>query len=375
MAGDHRHRLDHCQTDGLHSRARPGSSATASAATTRCWPPWPAAATCSAPACAKGGQPRARRGQLGDRDDQPRAAGWRQRADLRAPTPASPPQGHRRLPLAQAGLLDHCQAHQGGPQGHRQIPADAWTPIPDWLDGGADVAETSYRPVGRTGRVMRLIVRRVRPTPGPARAVLRPRLPRRCHRPRGDTLWREPTSAATPRSKTCSATSTYGVGLNQLPPGSSPPTPPGRPEGPGANLARWTSRIGLVQTLITTKTLRTRYLDLPGRLTRSARRVHLHLPTRWPWRTSSCWRWTGCAASRSRPDLPPPRSSPHPAPPGPAAACIENGRCAIDARSNAQVRCSRRLVASHALSRPDPRPGNHEIPAAENGHGGSRLSL
>jgi Transposase DDE domain group 1 len=47
-----------------------------------------------------------------------------------------------------------------------QIPADAWTPIPYWLDGGADVAETSYRPFGRKGRVMRLIVRRVRPTPG-----------------------------------------------------------------------------------------------------------------------------------------------------------------------------------------------------------------
>ena len=49
------------------------------------------------------------------------------------------------------------------------------------------------------------------------------------------------------------------------------------------NLARWTSRIGLGETLITTKTLRTRYLDLPGRLTRSARKLHLHLPTHWPW--------------------------------------------------------------------------------------------
>ena len=43
-----------------------------------------------------------------------------------------------------------------------QIPADAWTPIPYWLDGGADVAETAYRPFGRKGRVMRLIVRRDR---------------------------------------------------------------------------------------------------------------------------------------------------------------------------------------------------------------------
>jgi hypothetical protein len=35
--------------------------------------------------------------------------------------------------------------------------------------------------------------------------------------------------------------------------------------------------------LITTKTLRVRYLDLPGRLTPSARKLHLHLPRRWPW--------------------------------------------------------------------------------------------
>ena len=25
------------------------------------------------------------------------------------------------------------------------IPEDAWTPIPYWMDGAADVAETSYR--------------------------------------------------------------------------------------------------------------------------------------------------------------------------------------------------------------------------------------
>jgi Transposase DDE domain group 1 len=46
------------------------------------------------------------------------------------------------------------------------IPADAWTPIPYWLEDGADVAETSYRPFGKKGPLTRLIVRRVRPTPG-----------------------------------------------------------------------------------------------------------------------------------------------------------------------------------------------------------------
>jgi len=49
------------------------------------------------------------------------------------------------------------------------------------------------------------------------------------------------------------------------------------------NLARWTARIGLKEGIVTTKTLRRRLFSLPGRLTRSARRVTLHLPVRWPW--------------------------------------------------------------------------------------------
>ncbi|HSO30146.1 MAG TPA: IS1380 family transposase, partial [Candidatus Sulfomarinibacteraceae bacterium] len=48
------------------------------------------------------------------------------------------------------------------------IPDDAWTPIPYWIDGGADVAETTYTPFAaeQDARAVRLIVRRVRPTPG-----------------------------------------------------------------------------------------------------------------------------------------------------------------------------------------------------------------
>ena len=45
------------------------------------------------------------------------------------------------------------------------------------------------------------------------------------------------------------------------------------------NLARWTARIGLGEQVVTTKTLRRRFFSLAGRLTRSARRLTLHLPT------------------------------------------------------------------------------------------------
>ena len=44
------------------------------------------------------------------------------------------------------------------------IPEDAWTPIPYWMDGAAAVAETTCTPF--QGPPVRLIVRRVRATPG-----------------------------------------------------------------------------------------------------------------------------------------------------------------------------------------------------------------
>jgi Transposase DDE domain group 1 len=50
------------------------------------------------------------------------------------------------------------------------------------------------------------------------------------------------------------------------------------------NLLRWTSLIGMPgSTVRAARTVRRRLLALPGRLTRSARRWTLHLPTRWPW--------------------------------------------------------------------------------------------
>ena len=50
------------------------------------------------------------------------------------------------------------------------------------------------------------------------------------------------------------------------------------------NLLRWVAMIGFGSgDLLTAKTLRRRLLVLPGRLTSSARRRTLHLPTDWPW--------------------------------------------------------------------------------------------
>jgi hypothetical protein len=50
------------------------------------------------------------------------------------------------------------------------------------------------------------------------------------------------------------------------------------------NLVRWTTCIGLgIDGPVVAKTIRRRFIAVGGRLTRSARRLHLHLPTAWPW--------------------------------------------------------------------------------------------
>ncbi|HEY2599790.1 MAG TPA: IS1380 family transposase [Candidatus Dormibacteraeota bacterium] len=50
------------------------------------------------------------------------------------------------------------------------------------------------------------------------------------------------------------------------------------------NLLRWTTMIGLPDTVIpTARTIRRRLLTVPGRITRTSRRVTLRMPARWPW--------------------------------------------------------------------------------------------
>ena len=165
------------------------------------------------------------------------------------------------------------------------IPEEDWTPIPYWMDGAADVAETTYTPFQTKpdAAPVRLIVRRVKPTPGSQLALFARYSYHGFITDRdGETLELEADHAATPRSRTPYATSRRG--LNHM--------PSGRFAANGAwlavqvmahNLARWTARIGLGERTVTTKTLRRRVFALVGRITRSARRLTLHLPRRWPW--------------------------------------------------------------------------------------------
>jgi hypothetical protein len=63
------------------------------------------------------------------------------------------------------------------------------------------------------------------------------------------------------------------------------------------NLLRWIAQIGLGARgeLVVAKTLRRTLLNLPGRITRSARRWTLHLPAGWPWAA-----WFALALARLR---------------------------------------------------------------------------
>lgn len=164
------------------------------------------------------------------------------------------------------------------------IAEEDWRPIPYWQEGGADVAETSYRPFGQREPV-RLIVRRVRPTPGTQLALLtnysyHPFITDR----EGELLELEADHRRHAEVENVVRDLKYGVGLNHLPSGRFAANAAWLVLNVIAhNLARWVVRLGLQDGPLTTRTLRRRLLCLPGRLTRSARRFTLHLPRAWPW--------------------------------------------------------------------------------------------
>ena len=167
------------------------------------------------------------------------------------------------------------------------IPETDWTPIPYWMDGAADVAETTYTPFDSQPDAVpvRLIVRRVKPTPGSQLALFANYSYHACITDReGDTLDLEADHRRHAEIENAIRDLKYGVGLNHLPSGRFPANAAWLAVQVIAhNLARWTARIGLGEQVVTTKTLRRRFFALAGRLTRKARRLTLHLPHGWPW--------------------------------------------------------------------------------------------
>jgi len=118
-----------------------------------------------------------------------------------------------------------------------KIPEDAWTPIPYWLEQGADVAAIDWH---------RLVVRRVRPTPGSQLAVL---ATYSYHAfitdveggPVGLDAWHRAHADCENAIRDLK----YGVGLNHLPSGRFGANAAWLALNVVAhNLSRWTVRIG-----------------------------------------------------------------------------------------------------------------------------------
>jgi hypothetical protein len=158
------------------------------------------------------------------------------------------------------------------------IPEESWTPI-EYPDGGlAEVAETDYQE-------MRLIVRRTRLV-GP-QAKLWPD-------------WRHHAFITNRVGTTVDLDADHrrhavvelairdlkdGAGLCHCPSGKFFANSAWAVIASLAhNIIRWIAILGLhIDGPVVAKTIRRRYLTLPGRLTRSARRQTLHLPAHWPW--------------------------------------------------------------------------------------------
>ena len=108
------------------------------------------------------------------------------------------------------------------------IPEADWSPIPYWMEGAADVAEITCTPfASQPGAApVRLIVRRVRPTPGSQLALFATYSYHAFITDRqGDTLELEADHRRHAEIENTIRDLKYGVGLNHLPSGRFPASP------------------------------------------------------------------------------------------------------------------------------------------------------
>jgi len=197
------------------------------------------------------------------------------------------PRGRGGVPAPRRPLLHHGPPAQGRAPPDRGDPRRGLDADPVLAIGRRRLAETAFVPFAheKDARPVRLIVRRVRPTPGSQLALFalydyHPSITDRG----GDMLALEADHRRHAEIENAIRDLKYGVGLNHLPSGRFAANAAWLAVQVMAhNLARWTARFGLGAGIVTTKTLRRRLFAIAGRLTRSARRLTLHLPARWPW--------------------------------------------------------------------------------------------
>jgi Transposase DDE domain group 1 len=159
------------------------------------------------------------------------------------------------------------------------IPEGAWTPIDYTAGGEAQLAETTYKGD-------RLIVRRTRLL-GP-QAQLWPDWRHHAFVTdlAGDAVALDADHRRHAVIELAIRDLKEGAGLNHCPSGRFFANAAWLVLAALAhNLVRWTASLGLdIDGPVVAGTIRRRFIALPGRMTRSAGRFHLHLPSGWPWR-------------------------------------------------------------------------------------------
>jgi hypothetical protein len=212
----------------------------------------------------------------------------------------------RKVQAAIAGIDETAWAPIAG------IDETAWAPIPYWLSSpevsGADVAEIPFTCFsGRDSMPVRLIVRRVRPTPGSQLALF--------------TMWDYHALVTDRDGEVLELEADHrrhavveqviadlrSAGLAHLPSGRF-----------GANAA-WLAMTAMAHNLgravarlagpdlatATSRTLRRTVCTVPGRLVRSGRRRRLRLPACWPWASAITTALRAIQKLRSARDVPP----------------------------------------------------------------------
>ena len=112
------------------------------------------------------------------------------------------------------------------------ISEEDWTPVPYWMDRGADVAETTYTPFQGEPEAapVRLIVRRVKPTPGSQLALFTSYSYASSPTGTGKPWNLEADHRRHAEIENAIRDLKHGVGLNHAPlEAASPPTAPGWP--------------------------------------------------------------------------------------------------------------------------------------------------
>ena len=170
------------------------------------------------------------------------------------------------------------------------IPESAWTPIPYWLStpqvSGADVAQTSYTAfAGKHAMPVRLIVRRVRPTPGSQLALFTTWDYHAFVTDRDGDMLQVEADHRRHAVVEQSIAELKSAGLAHLPSSRF------MANAAWLALAVMAHNLGRAVGLLaggslhraTATTLRRAIFTMPGRLVRSGRRRRLRLPEHWPW--------------------------------------------------------------------------------------------